>query len=254
MSKSKSIGRQRELNALKQSNHTLNAAVLFGLEGYVVEIQARVIEVLRKPERWRAAVTISGMPRGAVGEALDRIEGAFAKLNIPRPEVEILINLVPPDVPKEGTWLDLPLAIIMLQASGYLPDMPDHLEGDYVLFGELGIHGEIRRVPGALSLAFQAKPGQQLIVPAGNEKECALILAKPGHEGCKVFPVALLEDVIQFFQGRRALENALRKEINFESYIPKSIDFSRVRGQERAKEAAILSAAGGHNLLMVSPV
>ena len=109
----------------------------------------------------------------------------------------------PPDVPKDGTWLDLPLAIIMLQAAGYLPDLPDHKEGDYIVVGELGLHGEVRRVPGVLSLAYMAKAGQKLIVPTGNEKEAALILAKPGHEGCGVYPVGLLSEVTEFFAGRR---------------------------------------------------
>ncbi len=76
----------------------------------------------------------------------------------------------------------------MPPAAGLLPDLPEETEGKYVLMGEIGLHGEIRRVPGALSLAYIAKPGQKLIIPAGNEKECALIMAKPGHEGCGVYP------------------------------------------------------------------
>jgi magnesium chelatase family protein len=193
------------------------------------------------------------MTTGAASEVKNRIKGAFAKLQIPEPEVEILINLAPADLFKGGTWLDLPLAIIMLQASGYLPDLPEHIEGDYILLGELGIHGELRRVPGALSLAYIAKPGQKLIVPAGNEKECALILAKPGHEGCGVYPVALLEDAIRFFRGEKALENVLTQKVEFENQIPKAIDFGLVRGQANAKRAAVIAAAGGHNLLMVGP-
>ena len=98
---------------------------------------------------------------------------------VPDPKVEIVINLTPPDSPKDGTWLELPLAIIMLQAAAYLPDLPDHKEGDYIVVGELGLHGELRRVPGVISLAFMAKPSQKLIVPPGNEKEASLILAKP---------------------------------------------------------------------------
>lgn len=189
----------------------------------------------------------------AVSEALDRIAGAFAKLQIPDPEVEILINLVPADLLKEGTWLDLPLAIIMLQAAGVLPDLAEHLEGDFVLIGELGIHAECRRVPGILSLAFCARPGQTLIVPSGNEKECALILAKPGHEGCRVCPVSALDEVIDFFRGKRTLENALKQGITFEPVIAKAPDFGLIRGQNQAKEAAYIAAAGGHNLLMIGP-
>lgn len=249
----RSAQRQRDLQDLLKRDHTLNGGLLFGLDGYIVEIQARAMEILREPEPIASVTRITGMAGGAIRESLDRIRGAFNKNGILNSDVEILVNLAPADLPKDGTWLDLPLAIIMLQAAGILPDLPDHKEGDFVLMGELGIHGEVRRVPGALSLAFVAKPGQSLIVPAGNEKECALILAKPGHEGCRVFAVSSLDEVIQFFKGERKLENALRQEIRFENAIPKCIDFGRIRGQERAKRAAVISAAGGHNLLLIGP-
>lgn len=244
---------EASLQDLLNRDHTLNGGILFGIEGHVIEIQARAISIFRKPVDWSRATSISGMANGAIREALSRIKGAFAKLRVPEPQAEILINLAPADLPKEGTWLDLPLAIIMLQAAGMLPDLPDHMEGDYLLMGELGIHGEVRRVPGALSLAYQSHAGQQLIVPNGNEKECALILAKPGHEGCGVYPVGLLEDVIEFFQGTRTLENALNSGIKFENKIPKAVDFGRIKGQSIAKRAATISAAGGHNLLLIGP-
>jgi magnesium chelatase family protein len=219
----------------------------------MVTLEARATKELPSPAPVTEVTRITGMPRGAVREAFDRIAGTFSKLDIPDSRVEVLINLAPPDLPKEGTWLDLPLAVIMLQAAGVLPDLPDHKEGDFILMGELGLHGDVRRVPGALSLAFNAKPGQQLIVPAGNEKECALILAKPGHEGCGVFPVSLFEEVFEFFLGRRKIENALSNRISFDNFIPKCVDFGMIRGQKRAKEAAMLSAAGGHNLLLIGP-
>jgi magnesium chelatase family protein len=146
------------------------------------------------------------------------------------------------------------LAIILLQAAGFLPPLPEHAQGDFIIMGELGIHGEVRRVPGALSLAYCAKPGQNLIVPAGNEKECALILAKPGHEQCRIYPVALLEELVEFFKGQRKLEHVLKQgRIHFEDVIPRGPDFGVIRGQERAKEAAWISAAGGHNLLLIGP-
>jgi magnesium chelatase family protein len=242
-----------QLVRLLDRSHTLNGAVLLSLDGLTIEIQARAMNVEEDGLSWRKAVKISGMAKGAVGEALDRISGAFRATGIPDPKVEILINLTPPDVPKDGTWLDLPLAIIMLQATGYLPDLPDHQEGDYIVVGELGLHGEVRRVPGVLSLAYMAKAGQKLIVPTGNEKEAALILAKPGHEGCGVYPVGLLSEVTEFFSGRRRLENALKQRIVFESVVERAVDFGKIRGQEIAKEAAVLAAAGGHNLLLIGP-
>jgi magnesium chelatase family protein len=253
MASAKNYRRFRELKDLLRRDHTLNGGILFGLEGHIIEIQARAMEILRKPSSWRGATNVSGMARAPIREALDRISGAFAKLRIPEPEVAIQINLIPPAIEKDGTWLDLPLAIIMLQAAGYLPDLPEHVEGDYILVGEVGLHAEVRRVPGVLSIAYCARPGQKLIVPYGNEKECALILAKPGHERCGIFPVASLDELIGYFQGHGVLDNALKSGIKFENHIPKAIDFGRIRGQQKAKDAAMVSAAGGHNLLLIGP-
>ena len=243
----------KQLQSLLGLSHTLTSAVLFGLDGLAIEIQARAMEVIPKPASWADVTKISGMPRGAVGEALDRISGAFRAAGIPDPQVEILINLTPPDVPKDGTWLDVALAIIMLQAAGLLPDLSETKEGQFIIVGELGIHGEIRRVPGVLSLAYMAKPGQKLIVPAGNEKETALILKDGSHEGCGVYAVGHLSEVVDFFAGTRKLENALKERIVFESVVEKSVDFGKIRGQEMAKEAALICAAGGHNLLLIGP-
>ena len=243
----------KQLQSLLGLSHTLTSAVLFGLDGLAIEIQARAMEVISKSASWADVTKISGMPRGAVGEALDRISGAFRAAGIPDPQVEILINLTPPDVPKDGTWLDVALAIIMLQAAGLLPDLSETKEGQFIIVGELGIHGEIRRVPGVLSLAYMAKPGQKLIVPAGNEKETALILKDGSHEGCGVYAVGHLSEVIDFFAGTRKLENALKERIVFESVVEKSVDFGKIRGQEMAKEAALICAAGGHNLLLIGP-
>ncbi len=243
----------KQLQSLLGLSHTLTSAVLFGLDGLAIEIQARAMEVISKPASWSDVTKISGMPRGAVGEALDRISGAFKATGIPDPQVEILINLTPPDVPKDGTWLDVALAIIMLQAAGLLPDLSETKEGQFIIVGELGLHGEIRRVPGVLSLAYMAKPGQKLIVPAGNEKETALILKDGTHEGCGVYAVGHLSEVVDFFAGTRKLENALKERIVFESVVEKSVDFGKIRGQEMAKEAALICAAGGHNLLLIGP-
>jgi magnesium chelatase family protein len=245
--------REVELRALLTRDHTLTGGILFGLDGHFITVQARAVKVFNGPVEWRAAVSITGMARGTVCESLDRIAGAFAKLQLPEPEVEILINLAPADLPKDGTWLDLPLAVIMLQAAGVLPDLPETQEGDYVLLGEIGLHGEVRRVPGVLSLAYNAKPGQILIVPAGNEKECALIMGKSGHEGCSVCRVAALQEVVDFFKGTANLKNALSESIEIEPIIPRSADFSRIKGQDQAKRAAIIAAAGGHNLLLIGP-
>lgn len=238
---------------LLRCDHTLHGSILFGIDGHGVELQGRATRVLKSPKLVTECVKITGMARGPVYEAITRIGGAFSKLGIPKSPVDILINLAPATLEKDGAWLDLPLAVLMLQVAGLLPDLPEENENKFILFGEVGIHGELRPVPGALSLAFRAKPGQALIVPSGNEKECALILKKPGHEGCQVYPAKTLAEVLDFFKGQGRLENALRNPIKFEPVIDKAVDFGKIRGQERAKRAAVIAAAGGHNLLLVGP-
>jgi magnesium chelatase family protein len=238
---------------LLSRDHTLFGGVLHGINGTLIELQGRALSVLPKARPVIESCSITGMPRGPVREALQRIQGAFSKLRIPNSPVEILINLAPAAVEKDGAWLDLPLAIMMLQVAGILPDLPQTKEEQFVLFGEIGLHGEVRRVPGSLSLAFLLKPGQKLIVPKGNEKECALILAKPGHEGCGVYPAETLDEVIDYFRGVGRLDNALSEPIRFTNYIDKATDFGRIRGQLDAKRASVISAAGGHNLLMIGP-
>ena len=245
--------RNRIHGHLLKRDHTLKGGILYGLDGYVIEIQARAVEVNYSPTPISQCFRITGMAGPAIREARARIEGAFAKLGIKTSDVDVLINLAPADLPKRGTWLDLPIAIILLQACGILPDLSASKEKDLVLLGELGLHGEIRRVPGALSIAFEAQPGQSLIVPKGNEKECALILAKPGHEGCSVHAVSTLEEVIDCFHGQGKLPNALSEKIEFENAVEKSPDFGRIRGQQKAKRAAEICAAGGHNLLLIGP-
>lgn len=234
-------------------DHTLKGGIVVGIDGHVIEIQARATSVLKQPAPITSVTTISGMGKGAVKEVLQRIHGAFAKYGIPDSDVQILINMAPANLPKEGTWLDLPLAIIMLQAAGLLPDLTEDLEKSYVLLGEVGIHGEIRRVPGVLSIAFASGARQRIIVPEGNQKECALVKLKPGSEDCFAYPVQTLKEVIEYFEGSRKLESATKEKVEFEAAVDKAIDFSAIRGQEKAKRAALICAAGGHNLLLIGP-
>lgn len=253
MSISSNDFRRNKFADLLQRDHTLLSAVLVGIEGQSIEVQARATRILNRPSRFDRVTSITGMAGVAVTEALQRIAGAFTKLGVNESDVEILVNLAPADLPKEGAALDLALAVIMLQAAGKLPDLPDQEEKKYVLIGEVGLHAEVRRIAGALALAHHAQPGQVLLVPNGNDKECALILAKPGHEGCRVCPVSRLDEALTFFRGEGMLRDALQETTQFESAIDRAIDFGQVLGQDRAKEAAIISAAGGHNLLLVGP-
>jgi len=238
---------------LLQRDHTLRSGIVRDIDGHIVEIQARAIEVLKKPQPATSVTSIAGMGTGAVTEVLRRIQGVFSKLTIPDVSVKILINLAPANLIKDGTWLDLPIAIIMLQAAGILPDLPEIIEQQYILLGEIGIHGEIRRVPGVLAIAFAAGNNQKLIVPKGNEKECSLVKLKSGSEECAAYPIETLFEVIEYFLQKRVLVSATKEKITFEPAIEKAVDFSAIKGQEHAKRAALICAAGGHNLLLIGP-
>ena len=251
---------KNEYEKLLTLDHTLRGGIVIGVEGHIIEIQARATEVLKKPSPFwnssdpkKSAVTITGMARGAITESLMRIQGAFAKCQIPPSPVKMLINLAPANLPKEGTWLDLPLAIIMLQAAGHLPDLAEAHEQSLVLMGEVGLHGEIRRVPGVLSIAFAAGGGQRIIVPTGNEKECSLVKLRPGCSDCSAFPASTLQEVIDYFAGKSSLASATKEKVVFEDAIEKPVDFGSIRGQNKAKQAALICAAGGHNLLLIGP-
>ena len=242
---------EQALEELKRRSHSLNGGIPNGADGQSVVIQAHATQVLSGPTPWAAAVKITGMATGAVSEVMDRIEGAFAHLRIPEPEVAILIHLVPADLRKHGAGLDLPVAIALLQAAGVLPELAD--QGGYFLMGELDIEGNVLRVPDARSVAWSAGPGKTLIVPAANGKACSLILSRPGYDESRVCPVNLLSEVIDSFMGKGELSAVLPPQFHDEAMIPDAPDFGTIRGQATAKRAAIISAAGGHNLLLIGP-
>ncbi|MBP3531397.1 MAG: YifB family Mg chelatase-like AAA ATPase [Thermoguttaceae bacterium] len=249
----------KEAQELLLRDHTLKGGICVGIEGHIVDIQARATAVLRRPRFFNdkdssgAVVSITGMARGAIAESLDRIQGAFLKMGIAETPVKIIVNLSPASLPKSGAWLDLPIAIILLQAAGYLPDITEKQEDAAILMGEIGLHGDVRRVPGALAIAFAAKPGQRIIVPCGNEKECSLVKLRPGLQDCNAYPVKTLQEVYQYYRGKGTLESATKERVVYEAAIDKATDFAVIRGQAKAKEAALICAAGGHNLLMIGP-
>ena len=130
---------------------------MFGIDGYRIELQGRATKVLNKPRPVADCVQVTGMTRGPVSEAVTRVSGAFSKLGIPNSPVEILINLAPAAIEKDGAWLDLPLAVLLLQVAGLLPDLPEEQENKFILFGEIGIHGGLRRVPGGAVTCLQGR-------------------------------------------------------------------------------------------------
>ena len=178
-------------------------------------------KVLRQPRPWTQATSVSGMAGGAVQEATTRIAGAARNSGIPEPEVAIQINLRTRKRCQGRLMAGLTVGQNDAPGRWSFAGLTGASRGRLRAHGRGRVTWRAAHVSRGLSpLPFSPGQVRRIIVPSGNEKECALILAKPGHEGCNVFAVSTLEEVFEFFQGRRKLENALRETIQFESGNP----------------------------------
>ena len=218
---------------------TFGAAVQ-GINATIVTIEVNVSQGIRFMH--------VGLPDNAVKESHERIASALEYTGNKLPRKQIVINMAPADIRKEGSAYDLALAIGIMAASDSLKS--DELE-NYVIMGELSLDGGLQPIKGILPIAIKAREEgfKGFILPKQNAREAAVV------NNLDVYGVENITEVIDFFNGQSTLEPTIvnTREEFFSNLNHLEINFSDVKGQESVKRALEVSAAGGHNIIMVGP-
>ncbi|MCA9493221.1 MAG: ATP-binding protein, partial [Myxococcales bacterium] len=214
---------------------TVTSGVLQGVDAVPVRVE---VDLLRR----LPAVCIVGLAASAVKESGERIRSAIEAIGEEFPRKRVVVNLAPADLRKEGTALDLPIALGILAAAELVP--AEVVEG-VLAYGELALGGELRAVRGVMATALLARSlGKTLVVPTEAASSAALV------PGVRVVGADHLGDVVRWLRGEQELDAVPLNEARAE---PTGIDLADVRGQHLARRALEIAAAGAHHLLLMGP-